>query len=125
MKILIADGSSTMRYFLNDVLGEMGFHHNAQAEDGVHALEILLQRDGEPFDLAIVAWDMPRMNGLEFVQAVRGLPEFSGIKIMMITTQKSLARVTAATEAGVTDLLMQPVTRQSLEEKFLAIGAHA
>ncbi len=122
MKILLVDDSKAMRTFLNHLLGELGLTAAAQAEDGLQALDLILKNDGAPFDLALVDWDMPRMNGLELVQAVRSRSQYAEMKLMMVTTQNSLARVTAAIDAGATDFLMKPVTRDSLEEKLRVLG---
>jgi len=65
---------------------------------------------------------MPRMNGLEFVKAVRAIPAYAGMKLMMVTTQNSMDRVSSALEAGATDFLMKPVSKESLEDKFRVLG---
>jgi len=119
MKILIVDDSKAMRTFLSYIVQELRFE-TAQAEDGCNALEVL-QRESD-FDLALVDWDMPRMNGLEFVKAVRASSRFDGIKLMMVTTQNSMERVAAALEAGATDFLMKPVSKESLEDKLRVLG---
>ena len=119
MKILIVDDSKAMRTFLNHLVRELKFD-SAQAEDGIQALEVLHEQGG--FDLALVDWDMPRMNGLEFVQAVRANARFAELKLMMVTAQNSMERVCAALEAGATDFLMKPVTKESLEDKLRVLG---
>jgi two-component system, chemotaxis family, chemotaxis protein CheY len=123
MKTLIVDDSKAMRAFLQHLAGEIGLTDLTLAEDGQHALEILVKDSS--FDLALVDWDMPRMDGLSFVKAVRARPQFAGLKIMMVTTQNTLDRVTAAIEAGATDFLMKPVTRESLEDKLRVLGVVA
>ena len=115
MKILIVDDSKAMRTFLTALVQDMKLE-TAQAEDGCNALEVL---KGDPvFQLALVDWDMPNMNGLEFVKAVRANTRYNQLKLMMVTTQNSIDRVVAALDAGATDYLMKPVSRQSLEEKL-------
>jgi len=69
-----------------------------------------------------VDWDMPRMNGLEFVKAVRANPVYDGLKLMMVTTQNSMEHVAAALDSGAADFLMKPVTKESLAEKLLVLG---
>lgn len=123
MKILIVDDSKAMRTFLNHLVGELGLGPATLAEDGQHALETILKDSS--FDLALVDWDMPRMTGLEFVKAVRLRPQFNELKLMMVTTQNSMDRVTAALTAGATDYLMKPVTKESLEDKLRVLGALA
>ena len=120
MKILVIDDSKAMRTFLQHLLTELGLGPVTLAEDGQHALEILLQE--EVFDLALVDWDMPRLDGLGLVKAVRSRPRFAELKLMMVTTQNSMDRVVGALEAGATDYLMKPVTQESLEDKLRVLG---
>ncbi|WP_414662248.1 response regulator [Horticoccus sp. 23ND18S-11] len=119
MKILIVDDSKAMRTFLSALVQDLRLE-TERAEDGCNALEVLQQHSD--FDLALVDWDMPRMNGLEFVKAVRANAGYNNIKLMMVTTQNSMDRVTAALEAGATDYLMKPVSRESLHEKLRLLG---
>ena len=119
MKILVVDDSKAMRTFLKYLVQQLQFE-TAEAEDGLQALEVLKQH--RDLELALVDWDMPRMNGLEFVRAVRASPAYNGLKLMMVTTQNSMDRVTSALTAGANDFLMKPVTRESLEEKLRVLG---
>jgi two-component system chemotaxis response regulator CheY len=94
-----------------------------EAEDGHEALQKLINNDPqEPFDVALVDWEMPRMNGLEFVQAVRRNREFAGVRLVMITIRNSMERVAEALAAGADDYLMKPVTREMLEDKLQILG---
>ncbi len=122
MKILIVDDSKAMRTFLSALAQDLRLEA-ARAEDGCNALEVL--QENPDFDLALVDWEMPRMNGLDFIKAVRANAGYDGIKLMMVTTQNSMDRVTAALEAGATDFLMKPVSRQSLEAKLRLLGVVA
>ena len=71
MKMLIIDDSKAMRTFLTFIVQEMSCA-TIEAGDGREALDLLVHNDPrEPFDVALVDWEMPRMNGLEFVEAVR------------------------------------------------------
>jgi len=123
MKILVVDDSKAMRTFLTHLLTTLGLGPVTVAEDGQHALEILLE--SEAFDLALVDWDMPRLDGLGLVKAVRARPRFAELKLMMVTTQNSMDRVVGALEAGATDYLMKPVTQESLEDKLRVLGVVA
>jgi len=108
-----------MRTFLRYMVRELNFE-SEEAEDGAVALATLGGR--QDFDLALVDWDMPRMNGLEFVRAVRANPFHDNLKLMMVTTQNSMDHVAAALQAGASDFLMKPVTKEALEEKLLVLG---
>ena len=122
MKMLIIDDSKAMRVFLQRLAEELSFQTEA-AEDGRDALLKLVKNDPrEPFDVALVDWEMPIMNGLELVQTVRRNKDFDSLKLMMVTTLNSMDRVALALEAGANDFLMKPVTKELLEEKLQILG---
>lgn len=122
MKMLIIDDSKAMRTFLQHIATELSFK-TEEAEDGRIGLHKLIRNDpSEPFDVALVDWDMPNMNGLELVQTVRRNKDFDSLKLMMVTTQNTEERVMMALEAGANDFLMKPVTKESLEEKLQILG---
>jgi two-component system chemotaxis response regulator CheY len=122
MKMLIIDDSKAMRNFLAFIAQEMAFA-TAEAEDGREGLSALIRNDPrEPFDVAVVDWEMPRMNGLDFVQAVRRNRDFADLKLLMVTTLNSPERVSEALEAGANDFLMKPVTKEMLQEKLQILG---
>lgn len=117
--ILVIDDSRTVRRLLSSFLGELSID-SIEACDGQDALEKLGQNS--ELDGALVDWDMPNMNGLEFVKAVRSRPEFNDLKLMMVTAQTSFDSVVEALNAGANDYLMKPLSRQMLEDKLRLIG---
>jgi two-component system chemotaxis response regulator CheY len=122
MKMLIVDDSKAMRNFLQHVATELSFK-TEEAEDGRAGLNKLINNDPrEPFDVALVDWEMPNMNGLELVQLVRRNKTFNSVKMMMVTTQNTTDRISAALAAGADDFLMKPVTKESLEQKLQILG---
>lgn len=122
MKMLIVDDSKAMRTFLHHIATQLAFTAE-EAEDGRVGLHKIIQNDpGDPFAVALVDWDMPNMNGLELVQTLRRNRDCDAIKLMMVTTQNSLERVTTAMAAGADDFLMKPVTKESLAEKLQILG---
>jgi two-component system chemotaxis response regulator CheY len=122
MRILIIDDSKAMRGFLDALATELSFT-TVLAEDGRDGLNKLLKNDpSNPFDLVLVDWDMPVMTGIEFVQLVRRNHDFDALKIMMVTTNNTEAKVTLALASGANDSLMKPVSKESLEEKLLILG---
>jgi two-component system chemotaxis response regulator CheY len=65
---------------------------------------------------------MPRMNGIEFIQFVRRNREYNNVKLMVVTTENSMETLASAINAGADDLLMKPVTMESLTEKLTILG---
>lgn len=119
IKVLIIDDSRAMRRLLAAFVSPHA-REVVEAEDGMQGVEKL--RMGAPFDLALVDWDMPVMNGLEFVKTARSDPAFSGMKIMMITAQNSMDKVMEALEKGADDFLMKPMTEDMLLDKLRMLG---
>ena len=120
--MLIIDDSKAMRGFLNYLAGQLSFN-TVEAEDGRDGLDTLIKNDPkDPFDVALVDWDMPRMTGIEFVHFVRRNHDFDNLKLMMVTTNNTVEKITLALEAGANDFLMKPVTLESLTEKLQILG---
>ncbi len=119
MRALVIDDSRAIRLILSRTLTELGFE-TLDAANGLEALAVL-QREG-PMDLALVDWNMPEMDGLQFVQAARAEPAWSRMKLMMVTTETELARVVKALEAGADEYVMKPFTRDVIAEKLALLG---
>ena len=119
---MIVDDSKPVRTLLAFIARELSFAPT-EAADGREALNILVRNDPrEPFEVALVDWEMPLMNGLEFVQAVRRNHDFAGLKLLMVTTLNTSERVAEALEAGANDFLMKPVSKEMLLEKLQILG---
>ncbi len=119
MRALVIDDSKPMRSILAKFLHELGYA-TTDATNGRHALEEL-QRLGPP-DLALVDWNMPEMNGLEFVQAVRADHQYDQVPLMMVTTETDMERVASALEAGANEYVMKPFTKEIILEKLQLLG---
>ena len=123
MKVLIVDDSRAMRSVIGRLVKKLG-HETVEAGHGREALEKLA--GPEHIDIALVDWNMPLMNGLELVQAVRANPVHSSLPLLMVTSETEIERVVAAIEAGADEYLMKPFTDQELATKFeLALAARA
>jgi two-component system chemotaxis response regulator CheY len=91
-----------------------------EAADGQHALATLGETG--PADLALFDWNMPGMNGLELLRAVRADHRFDGMRIIMVTTETELAQVRRALEQGADEYVMKPFTREVVLDKLRLIG---
>ncbi len=121
-KALVIDDSRAMRTILSGILDELGYEVEG-AEDGGRALEIL--NAGELFDLALVDWNMPQMSGYEFVCEVRKESCFADLRLVMVTTETEVARMSEALEAGADEYIMKPFNKDMLLEKLMLIGVEA
>ena len=119
MRALVVDDSRVVRMILGKTLMELGFEV-AESEDGQKAIDRLYM--GESFDLMLVDWNMPNMNGYEMIRAVRANVLLSEVKIMMVTTETSLEHVRMALEAGANEYLMKPFTEELLLKKLQLMG---
>lgn len=119
MRALVIDDSRTMRKILARILEGGGFEVD-QAENGRDGLE-RLAAIGQ-VDLILVDWNMPEMNGLEFVREARSNPSWSSVPIVMVTTETEVSQMTKALEAGANEYIMKPFTQEILVEKLQLIG---
>lgn len=120
MQALVIDDSKAMRAILKRLLQEIGFSPVYEAANGADALAALSYL-GET-DLVLVDWNMPEMNGLEFVNAVRVEPKYNGVRLMMVTTETEIAQVRKALDAGANEYLMKPFTTDVLRDKLSLMG---
>lgn len=118
-RALVVDDSRALRRILGGMMRELGFEVS-EAANGREAL-LQLHRQGAA-DIALVDWNMPEMNGLEFVQAVRSDPQFQSLPLMMVTTETEMEQVATALEAGANEYVMKPFDRQVIEEKLVLLG---
>jgi two-component system, chemotaxis family, chemotaxis protein CheY len=117
---LIIDDSKSMRQVLRRTITPLGFDAY-EAGNGLEALDVLGKVSTKP-DLALVDWNMPEMNGLEFIRAVRRLPEFRSMWLMMCTTESEQAQVVRALAAGAHEYMTKPFTTETLCEKLAYLG---
>lgn len=122
MKALIVDDSATTRYMIKKLLKEAapGISCMVEAENGSVALQRL--QENPDVQIAFVDWNMPVMNGLEFVVAARQRVSDQQMKIIMVTTETQMTAVVQALEAGVNEYVMKPFTKESLAEKLQIVG---
>lgn len=121
MRVLIIDDSRAMRAILRQILREIGLEV-VEACDGQEALEQL--RNHPDISLALVDWNMPVMNGYDFVRAVRSQRSYDQLRLMMVTTETEMEQVTKALTAGADEYLMKPFTREVLVAKLSLLDVY-
>lgn len=121
-KILIVDDSATMRKILMRVIRQAGVDTEGflEASNGQEGLE-RLAADGT-IDLILSDINMPVMNGVEFVKAVRGLAAKATVPIVMVTTEGGESMVKTAMEAGASGYVTKPFTPESLKSALVGLG---
>jgi two-component system, chemotaxis family, chemotaxis protein CheY len=118
MRALIVDDSRFVRGFLRGLLAVKGIECE-EAADGKAGMEQL--NSGTEFDLALIDWNMPVMNGLEMLVALRA-QGFTDLKVMMVTTEAENDFIVRALDAGADEYLMKPFDEEALSEKLAMMG---
>lgn len=116
MKAVVIDDSRAMRMILGDLLTQAGFDIR-EAGDGGEALG-LLEADQEIPSLALVDWNMPGMNGLEFIKAVRGRHCYDRMRLLVVTSEADMGHMQQAIAAGADEYLMKPFSSEALKSKL-------
>lgn len=119
MKALVVDDSRAARSILRNALKERGFSVT-EAADGEEALDRM--KSGELPDIALVDWNMPVMNGLEFIKALRAEDAWSDVTVLMVTSEVETRQLVRALNAGANEYLMKPFTKDLLFQKLDLLG---
>lgn len=119
MRVLVVDDSRAIRRIVSDIMKQLNFEVT-EAGNGLEALD-KLQQYGAP-DIVLVDWNMPEMNGLEFIKAVRANPIYADLPLMMVTTETEMERMALAFMAGVNEYVMKPFDKQTIHDKLQLLG---
>lgn len=115
MKILVVDDFSTMRRIIKNLLKDLGFTNIQEADDGSTALPMLQQGD---FDFVVTDWNMPGMQGIDLLRAVRSDDSLKHLPVLMVTAEAKKEQIVAAAQAGVNGYVVKPFTAATLKEKL-------
>ncbi|MGC2048177.1 MAG: chemotaxis response regulator CheY [Gallionella sp.] len=117
-RFLVVDDFSTMRRILRNLLKELGFMNVQEAEDGVDALAKLR---AEKFDFVVSDWNMPKMNGIELLRAIRADAQLKHLPVLMVTAEAKRDNIIMAAQAGASGYVIKPFTAATLDEKLMKI----
>ncbi|GIH97618.1 chemotaxis protein CheY [Planobispora siamensis] len=120
MHAMVIDDSRAMRLILRRIVTQLGFEVH-EAGNGREALELLEKMDAPP-TVALIDWNMPEMNGLEFVTAVRSQERYRQITLMMVTTESEHGQIVRALAAGAHEYVIKPFTPEAITEKLALLG---
>lgn len=115
MKILIVDDFSTMRRIIKNLLRDLGFTNTHEADDGTTALPML---NNGNFEFLVTDWNMPDMQGLDLLKAVRADTKLRSLPVLMVTAESRREQIVEAAKAGVNGYVVKPFTAAALEEKI-------
>lgn len=114
MRFLVVDDSATMRRIVVNSLNRIGYQETVEAGDGAEALNLF----GPSIGCVITDWNMPSMNGIDFVRELRTREGGRDVPILMVTTRSVREDILAAIEAGVNNYIVKPFTPAVLKEKI-------
>lgn len=115
---LIVDDSRVVRMVARKILQDLEFQ-TIEAEDGKKAIEAC---DKQMPDAILLDWNMPVMNGLEFLKALRARPDGKDVKVVFCTTENDLAHIQEAMGAGADEYIMKPFDADIIQGKFTQVG---
>ena len=115
---LVVDDSRVIRKVARRILEDMGFEI-AEAADGMEALAWC--RAAMP-DAILLDWNMPVMNGIEFLRKLREEPQGEVPIVVFCTVENDLAHIQEALDAGANEYIMKPFDGDILEAKFAEAG---
>lgn len=118
IKTLIVDDQQTMRSLVRTSLHALGINQTKEVADGEDALRYMLTT---PLTLVITDFNMPKLDGLGLLRAIRSHPPISKTAVIMLTGRADRDLVQRAVQYGVNNYLVKPFTTQTLKEKIEAV----
>ncbi len=115
---LVVDDSSVIRKVARRILEGLGFQIT-EAEDGQQALDSCRR---ELPDAVLLDWNMPVMDGYDFLKALRRLPGGDRPKVVFCTTENDVVHIARALHAGANEYIMKPFDKEIVEAKFHEVG---
>ena len=120
MRFLVVDDSSTMRRIIINTLNKLGHSEIVEASNGREGLDRL---NGSEIDMIITDWNMPEMNGIDFIRSLRALEGKQQLPVLMVTTNAAKDDIVEALRAGVNNYVVKPFTPDTIKEKIDAVLA--
>lgn len=120
MRAMVIDDSRAMRMILKRIITKINFEV-VEAGDGREALDLLAAMTEVP-ELALIDWNMPNMNGLEFVTHARADPRLREMTLVMVTTESEQGQIVRALAAGAHEYVIKPFTEGAMIEKLALLG---
>ena len=115
LKVLIVDDQKSVRQVTRMTLEEIGVRHIHEAENGVKAIDTATL---QPLDLIISDYNMPEMDGLGLLRAVRGHPAARRVPFILVTGRGDKELVVKAAQAGANNYVVKPFTADILKQKI-------
>ena len=123
LRILVVDDMKTMRTIIIKTISQLGLENFKEAEDGQQALDLMKELAGGDESIQFVFSDinMPNMNGIEFLKAIKADKALKSVPVMMVSAENEVQYLMDATSNGAEDFLVKPFGPEDLQEKMLRI----
>ncbi len=120
LKILIIDDFELVRVMLKSALKDLGYSDFAEAENGLEGWAKLedASKTGAPFHIVLCDWNMPEMNGLEFLEKCRAVKKYKDLPIIIVTAEAEQEQIVIALKKGASDYIIKPFSPEMLEKKL-------
>lgn len=118
MKILVVDDHESMRRIEKQILNDLGYKNVDMADDGSTALPML---QAGSYDFVISDWNMPKMEGLELLKAIRADSRIAKTPVLLVTAESKKEKIIEAAQAGVNDYVVKPFNAEILKAKIARI----
>lgn len=124
-KFLVVDDFATMRKIIKKVLTELGYTNIEEADDGKTALPMIqaAHSAGNPYGFIISDWNMPGMQGIDLLKAVKADGKFKDLPFMLVTAESEQKHILEAAKAGVSDYVVKPFNSATLKAKMERVWA--
>ncbi len=120
MKALIVDDAKVVRVALGRIMNQLGYE-SVTAEDGQQALDAMAEHPDT--DVVMLDWNMPVMNGYDFLIAMRAMPEHGAKpKVIMVTTETGMPQMLKALAGGADEYIMKPFDKEMVAGKLEMVG---
>jgi two-component system, chemotaxis family, chemotaxis protein CheY len=118
MKILVVDDHESMRRIEKQILNDLGYPNVDMADDGATALPMLMAGS---YDFVICDWNMPKMEGLELLKAIRADARIAKTPVLLVTAESKKEKIIQAAQAGVNDYVVKPFNAETIKTKIARI----
>lgn len=120
-KILFCDDMKIIREAVRRCLKELGYHNYSEFVDGNEAWDAVLaaSETDEPYQLIISDWNMPIMQGIDFLRLVRANPKMKDMPFFLLTAENEVSQILEAKKLGVTDYILKPFSVVNVQQKLM------
>jgi two-component system chemotaxis response regulator CheY len=118
MHALIVDDSKVVRTASSRFLDDIGITYD-MAEDGLVALGKIKTKK---YDFILLDWNMPNMDGIQFLNEAKKLKDFENTKVIFCTTEGEVEKITKAIDSGASEYIMKPFNKEIIEDKLRYLG---